>query len=113
VLYLVAVLMISLVPGLAEAQRGNCVSGNLIRVDAAFARAGAGGTFDYLVQVTNLSSRPVTFRVGFQMTNAFVNPQIAGRPFVLPANSNGRIIVGNGRDQSQPSRISGSVTLNC
>ena len=100
-------------PSLASAQSGNCITSNLMRVDAAFSRHGAGGTFDYLIQVSNLSQRPVTFRVTFRMTNVQVNPQILGRPFTLPPNGNGLIILANGREQTQSTRINGGVQLTC
>ncbi|MBX9748337.1 MAG: hypothetical protein K5Q68_01860 [Roseococcus sp.] len=106
-------LALCLASGPALAQGGNCVANQLLRVDAAFSRHGAGGTFDYSVQVTNLSPRQVTFRVSFRMTNAQVNPQILGQAFTLPPNGNRIIVLGNGRDQSLSTRIAGGVTLTC
>lgn len=102
-----------LAAGPALAQSGSCITGNLLRVDAAFSRHGAGGTFDYSVQVSNIGSRPVIFRVTFRMSNAVVNPQILGQSFTLPANGNRIIVVGNGREQSVASRIGGGVVLTC
>lgn len=99
--------------GPAAAQSGTCLTGNLLRVDAAFSRHGAGGTFDYSVQVTNLTTRPVSFRVTFRMTNAQVNPQILGQAFTLPPNGNRIIVLGNGREQSVSTRIAGGVGLAC
>jgi hypothetical protein len=99
--------------GQAMAQSGTCLTTNLLRVDAAFSRHGAGGTFDYSVQVSNLTARPVSFRVTFRMTNAQVNPQILNQVFNLPANGNRIIVLGNGRDQSVSTRIAGGVSLAC
>jgi hypothetical protein len=113
VLHLVAISALSLLPGLALAQGGNCVSSSVLRVDAAYSRHGAGGTFDYSVQVTNVTARPVTFRVSFRMTNAQANPQILGQSFTLAPNGNRVIVVGNGRDQAMATRIGGGVTLTC
>ncbi len=103
----------ALMAGPALAQGGNCITGNLLRVDAAFARHGAGGTFDYSVQVTNMTAREVTFRVNFRMTNTTTNPALFSTVFRLPPNGNRVIIVGNGREQSTPSRIGGGVVLTC
>ena len=97
----------------SNAQSGNCITGNLLRVDAAFSRHGAGGTFDYSVQVTNLSTRPVTFRLGLRMTGALMNPALHRQSFTLPPAGNRIIIVGNGRENALPSRIGGGVQLNC
>lgn len=102
-----------LVANPAAAQTGTCLSTNVLRVDAAFSRHGAGGTFDYSVQVSNLTMRPVNFRVTFRMTNAQVNPQILGQVFTLPAYGNRIIVLGNGRDQSVGTRIAGGVILAC
>ncbi|MEI6162499.1 MAG: hypothetical protein WCP77_21935 [Roseococcus sp.] len=99
--------------GPAMAQSGSCITGGLLRVDAAFSRHGAGGTFDYSVQVSNVANRPVTFRVGFRMTNAQVNPMILSQSFNLPLNGNRIIILGNGTELSTAGRIGGGVQLNC
>ena len=95
------------------AQSGSCVTGNLLRVDAAFSRQGAGGTFDHLVQLTNLTNRPVTFRVRFRLNNTQVNPAILGLAFVMPAQAARLIILGNGTAVSTASRIGGGVLLTC
>ncbi len=97
----------------SNAQSGNCLTGNLLRVDAAFSRHGAGGTFDYSVQVSNMSNRPVTFRVGFRMTSVVANPALHSQSFTLPPAGSRIIIVGNGRDNALASRIGGGVQLNC
>jgi hypothetical protein len=99
--------------GQAAAQSGTCLTSNQLRVDAAFSRHGAGGTFDYSVQVTNLTTRPVSFRVTFRMTNAQLNPQILGQVFTLPPSGNRIIVLGNGREQSLTTRIAGGVSLAC
>ena len=112
-LRLIAASTLWLLPSLALAQGGSCLARNLLRVDAAFSRHGAGGTFDYSVQISNVSGAPVTFRVGFRMTNAQVNPQILSQAFTLPAHGNRIIIVGNGREQSVATRIGGGVLLTC
>lgn len=97
----------------AAAQSGNCLTSGLLRMDAAFARQGAGGTFDYLAQVTSLTSRPVHVRVGFRMSNAQVNPALHGAPFVIPARASRLVLLGNGREVSTASRIGGGVLLTC
>lgn len=97
----------------ALAQSGTCLTANLLRVDAAFSRHGAGGTFDYSVQVSNLTTRQVSFRVTFRMTNAQLNPQLLGQVLTLPANGNRIIELGNGREQSVGTRIAGGVSLAC
>ena len=97
----------------ATAQGGDCVTGGLLRVDAAFSRPGAGGTFNYSVQVSNLSNRPITFRATFRMTNAQVNPELLRRNFTLPVHGSGILVLGNGTEISTLSRIGGGVSLNC
>lgn len=96
-----------------KAQGGNCLTGNMLRVDATFSRPGAGGTFDYSVQVTNQSGRPVTFRVGFRMSGAQVNPAILSQAFTLPALGSRIILLGSGAEVSTTSRIGGGVLLTC
>jgi hypothetical protein len=98
---------------MALAQGGTCVTHQLLRVDAAFARIGTGGTFDYSVQISNISPRAVTFRVAFRMSNVHVNPQLLGRAFTLPPHGSGMIVVGNGLDQAMSTRIRGGVVLTC
>lgn len=102
-----------LLAGPALAQSGSCITSSQLRVDAAFSRHGAGGTFDYSAQVTNVTNRPVTFRVGFRMTGARVNPAILGQAFTLPPSGNRIIPLGNGTEQSTSSRLMGGVQLNC
>lgn len=97
----------------AWAQSGNCVTGGLLRVDAAFAREGAGGTFNYLAQLSNSSTRPVTFRISFRMTSTQVNPQILGRSFTLPPNGSGIYLVASGTRISTAQRIGGGLLLSC
>lgn len=106
-------LALCLLPGPALAQGGSCVASQALRVDAAFSRHGAGGTFDYSVQVSNMTGRPVTFRVNFRMTRAQVNPQILSQPFTLPVAGSRIILLGNGPEQSTPTRIGGGVVLTC
>lgn len=106
-----AVLTVPAAP--AAAQGGNCVTGNLLQVNAAFSRPGAGGTFDYSVQVTNLTLRPVVFRVRFRMTGAQLHPAILRQAFTLPARGSGLIILGNGTELSTTNRIAGGVLLTC
>ncbi len=102
-----------LASGPALAQAGSCLTNQVLRVDAAFSRHGAGGTFDYSVQVSNMTSRPVTFRVNFRMTRAQVNPQILSQAFTLPVAGSRIIVLGNGPEQSTSSRIGGGVVLTC
>jgi hypothetical protein len=100
--------------GPASAQtQGSCVTANLLRVDAAFSRPGSGGTFDYSVQITNLTARPVTFRLAFRMTNAQMNPAIIARPQTLPRQASQIFVLGSGLALSTPIRITGGVLLTC
>lgn len=112
-LFIVPVTLASFFADEANAQAGNCVTDGQLRVDAAFSRAGAGGTFDYSVQVSNLSNRPITFRITFRMTNAQVNPQLLRRSFTLPVHGSGILVLGNGTEVSTLSRIGGGVLLSC
>lgn len=106
-------LALGLASGPALAQGGSCVTNQVLRVDAAFSRHGAGGTFDYSVQVSNMTGRPVTFRVNFRMTRAQVHPQILSQAFTLPVAGSRIIVLGNGPEQSTPTRIGGGVVLTC
>ena len=82
-------------PSVAQTQ-GSCVTGNLLRVDAGFSRPGSGGTFNYSAQVTNLTARPVTFRIAFRMTNAQPNQAVLARPQTLPGQASQVLVLGNG-----------------
>jgi len=97
----------------AWAQAGSCITSGLLRVDAASTREGAGGTFNYLAQISNVTNRPVTFRITFRMTSAQVNPQILGRSFTLPRNGSGLFLVASGTRISTAQRIGGGLLLNC
>lgn len=109
----IAAAFVFLMAAPSHAQSGNCITGNLLRVDAASSRHAAGGTFDYAVQVTNLSTRPVNFRLGFRMTGALMNPALHRQRFTLPPRGTGSVIVGNGRENALPSRIGVGVQLTC
>jgi len=113
ILYMMQIALASLFANSASAQGGNCVTGGLLRVDAAFSRPGAGGTFNYSVQVSNLSNRPIIFRITFRMTNAQVNPELLRRNFTLPVHGSGILVLGNGTEVSTLSRVGGGVSLNC
>ena len=109
----IGVFLVLFGPGMALAQSGNCVTGGFLRLDAAFARHGPGGTFDYSAQLSNVTNRPVTFRITFRMTNAQVNPQILGRSFTLPPNGNGIYLLASGTEISTSGRIGSGLLLSC
>jgi len=109
----ICVTFLLLGPWSAWAQSGSCLNAGLLRVDAAFAREGAGGTFNYLAQISNITNRPVVFRITFRMTNAQVNPQILGRSFTLPPNGSGIYLVASGTSISTAQRIGGGLLLSC
>jgi len=112
-LFITPLCLLALLSGKAPAQTGNCIAGGSLRIDAAFSRHGAGGTFDYSVQVSNVSNRPISFRITFRMSNAQVNPQLLRRSFTLPVNGNAIYILGNGTAISNSARIGGGVLLSC
>lgn len=97
----------------AEARARDCVAAGLLRVDGALSRPAAGGTFDHMVQVTNPTARPVTFRVVFRMTNVQANPANARGVLVMPAMATRLVILGNGRQITTANRIVGGVALTC
>lgn len=99
--------------GPALAQAGSCITTNRLRVDAAYSRDGAAGTYDYMVQVSNMTNQLVRFRVGFQMTGAINDPRLAGTQFQIAPSGSLIIPMANGRVRADANRVRGGVMLNC
>lgn len=97
----------------AMAQSGSCLTSNRLRVDAAYSRDAAAGTYDYLVQVSNMTGVAVRFRVGFQMTGAINDPRLAGTQFQIAPSGSLVIPMANGRVRADSNRVRGGVSLHC
>jgi hypothetical protein len=95
------------------AQSGTCVVRNLLQVNAAYSRDGAAGTYDYLVQVSNLTRQALRFRVQFQMTGAIPDPRLASTNFQIAPHGSLVIPMANGRVRAEASRVRAGVTLIC
>lgn len=102
-----------LLAGPALAQSGTCLSRGMLQVDAAYSRDAAGGTYDYMVQVSNLTTQAVRFRVEFQMTGAIPDPRLASTHFQVAARGSLVIPMANGRVRADATRIRGGVRINC
>lgn len=99
--------------GPALAQQGTCLTRNLLQVNAAYSRDAAAGSYDYMVQVSNLTTQPVRFRVQFQMTGAIPDPRLAGTMFQVAPRGSLIIPMANGRVRADATRVRMGVTLIC
>ena len=95
------------------AQSGTCLTRNLLQVNAAYSRDAAAGSYDYLVQVSNLTSQAVRFRVQFQMTGAIPDPRLASTVFQVSPHGSLIIPMANGRARADATRVRMGVTLIC
>jgi hypothetical protein len=104
---------LSLLAEPALAQSGTCLERGLLRVVSAFAIDGAAGTYDYAVQVSNITNRQVGFRIEFRMTGAIPHPQLRTTTFQIAPQGSLTIRMANGRVRAESNRVGGGVRLHC
>lgn len=97
----------------AMGQSGSCLTQNRLQVNAAYSRDAAAGTYDYLVQVSNLTGQTVRFRAEFLMTGAIPDPRLAGTQFQIAPHGSLIIPMANGRVRADSNRVRGGVRLTC
>ncbi|WPB85125.1 hypothetical protein [Sediminicoccus rosea] len=100
-------------PAPALAQQGTCLTRNMLQVDAAYSRDAAAGSYDYMVQVSNLTAQAVRFRAQFQMTGAIPDPRLASTMFQVAPRGSLVIPLANGRARADATRVRMGVTLIC